>query len=232
MRKLFVLMLSLLVFNMAQAQGVFSWGLKAGGNTVAKIKISDFENIPTTGEEVENIIVSQGDKPWGMHFGAFARIKILAVYVQPELIFSQTKTEIDIHSVNSTGSAIQMVGDQKFNKFDIPIMIGAKFGPARVNLGPVATFVLSEGGSFRDKVNEVATEITNSVEEYKVTEEFTGATFGFQVGAGLDILQKVSVDIRYEFGLSKYGDSVKIGNKSFKTDQRNSQLVLSLGVYL
>lgn len=232
MRKLFVLLVAMLTINAAQAQDFFSWGLKAGGNTVAKIKLSDFENIPTTGDQVENIIVSQADKPWGMHFGAFARIKVLAIYIQPELIFSQSKTEIDINTVNSTGDAIQVIGDQKFNKFDIPVMIGAKFGPARVNLGPVATFVLSEDGNFRDKVNEVASTINETVEEYKITDEFKGATFGFQVGAGLDILKKVSLDVRYEFGLSKIGDSVKIGSKSFKTDQRNSQLILSLGVYL
>lgn len=228
MRKLFVLVVALLAFNLSQAQ-FLSWGIKAGGNTVANLKLKDFKEV---GDQAQDIIVKQGDKPWGMHFGAFARIKILAIYIQPELIFSQTKTDIDIHSVNSANDAINLVGEQKFNKFDIPIMIGAKFGPARVNLGPVATFVLSEGGNFRDKVNKLANDINTSVENYKVTEEFTGATFGFQVGVGLDILKKVSLDARYEFGLSKYGDSVKIGNKSFKTDQRNNQLVLSLGVFL
>ena len=209
----------------AQAQGFFSWGIKGGLNTVVHGKFNNFENVPTSKTETKNLIIKQNKVGWGMHIGAFARLKVAMIYIQPELLFATSKTSIAINTEDPTlGETVQTVADQKFNKFDIPIMVGGKIGPVRINLGPVATFIINEKGSFRDRVNEIAGQT--------ITERFKGATFGYQVGVGVDVLNRVGFDLRFEGGLNKFGEKITIGSREYKTDQRNSQLILSACVYL
>lgn len=165
----------------------------------------------------------------GFHFGAFARVKILGIFLQPELIFSQTNAGIDL---NPEGfDALTVVNQVKSTKvtytnFDVPVMLGVKLGPAHVCAGPVATFKLSSG--FDDATKEFLQEI-DSEEDMDVFTVTKNATFGAQVGAGLTILKKVTLDIRYEFGLSKLGDQVTLGDHEFNTDQRGSQFLGSIG---
>ena len=158
----------------------------------------------------------------GYHFGVFARIKVLAIYVQPELIFSQTKASIDVSDVDNLWDNFQeSTVDIKYNNFDIPVMVGVKLGPLRLNAGPVATFKLSSDPSAaNEEINEMLNDFT------AVTKT---ATFGGQAGVGIDILKKVTIDVRYEFPLSKLGDDVTIAGQTFKTDQRQSQFIASIG---
>ena len=65
--------------------------------------------------------------------------------------------------------------------------------------------------------------------DYK--EEFNGATWGYQIGVGLDILKKVTIDLKYEGNLSKLADGVKIGDQTMNFDSRNSQFVATLGFF-
>ena len=110
---------------------------------------------------------------------------------------------------------------QKFNKIDIPVIVGWKIGPARLGLGPVASFNLSQSDGLKDKLNELVTETTKN--------DFSKATFGYQVGVGLDIL-KFSLDVRYEGNLSKLGSGIKLGDKDYSFDQRNPQWIFSVGI--
>lgn len=231
MRKFFVFIVALVALNSAQAQ-FLSWGLKAGAQqTGVKFKntptfngVTANVNVEGALTEIKDLILKQGDRQWGFHAGAFVRLKILAVYVQPELIFTQSRGQVVLSGITSANQAYNTAMEQKFNRFDVPVLVGVKFGPARVNLGPVATFTINETGNFRDKMNEITSQTIDN--------KFKGATFGFQVGAGVDILKTVSLDIRYEGNLSRLGDNVRIGSQTFNTDQRSNQLILSLGVYL
>ncbi|MFA6401271.1 MAG: porin family protein [Salinivirgaceae bacterium] len=162
---------------------------------------------------------------FGYHFGAFARFKVLGIFIQPELIFSQTKTTINIQNEdaeNIANSVVKSAAEIKYTNFDIPVMVGVKFGPARLYGGPVATFKLGNKAdkSASAEVNEMLTSFT------AVTQK---ATFGGQAGVGLDILKKVTLDVRYEFALSKLGDNISAGGESCSTDQRQSQFIASIG---
>ena len=53
------------------------------------------------------------------------------------------------------------------------------------------------------------------VDDIEAEEEFNGATWGYQVGIGFDILKKVTIDVKYEGNLSSLGDGVKIGKKNY-----------------
>jgi len=99
------------------------------------------------------------------------------------------------------------------------IMVGLKFGPARVGIGPVGSFVVKD---------EVVTSIAEIEPDASI---FTSSmTWGFQAGIGLD-LSKISLDVRYEGALNKLGDSFDVGTSNFKLDARPSQWVFSLGFW-
>jgi opacity protein-like surface antigen len=91
-----------------------------------------------------------------------------------------------------------------------------------MDMGPVATFNL---GTKTKASDEVKRYIGDGFESTK------SATFGYQFGVGLDILKKVTIDVRYEFGLSKLGDKVSVNGQEFKTDQRMNQFIGSIGFF-
>jgi len=165
----------------------------------------------------------------GYHFGAFARFKILGIFLQPEIIFSQTNASINLDPEGF--DATQLVNEVSSSKitytnFDVPVMLGFKLGPAHLCAGPVATFKLNS------KVDDATKKFLDEIESENGVDVFTvtkNATFGAQVGAGLTLLKKVTVDVRYEFGLSKLGDKVTIAGNEFNTDQRGSQFIASVG---
>jgi len=257
MKKLILIVGVLFITHISFSQ-IFSWGIKGGINS-SKISFDDFsvegdQSFVTftgvTPDASGNIIIptitvdgkimpdpvflkdhmlinmpqvsfTPSSYEMGYHFGVFARIKVLALYIQPELIFSQTNASINVSSIDSLGASLQSTSGITYTNFDIPVLVGIKLGPLRLNAGPVATFKLSTN------VDNATKEVLEGLDSFTAATKI--ATFGGQVGVGLDILKKVTIDVRYEFGLSKLGDNVTIGEHSFKTDQRQSQFIASIG---
>ncbi len=58
---------------------------------------------------------------------------------------------------------------------------------------------------------------------------FKSATFGYQLGAGVDIW-KIGIDLRYEGNLTKLGDHLDIGGQTINLDNRVRQIIISLGI--
>lgn len=165
----------------------------------------------------------------GFHFGAFARIKVAMIFVQPELIFSQTNANINVKpdGFDAEAAADKVLSSNiKYNNFDVPVLVGVKLGPAHFCVGPVATFKLNS--SIDDQTKKILEEIERE-EDINVFTATKNATFGAQVGTGLTLFDKLTLDVRYEFGLSKLGESVTIGDQEFKTDQRQNQFIGSIG---
>ncbi|MDY0200264.1 MAG: porin family protein [Tenuifilaceae bacterium] len=216
-----VIAATLLMVGGANAQ-FFKYGIKGGVNSsnisIDKTTIS----IPTI-DGAKNFIIEQGNSKLGFHFGLFTRIQVVGLFIQPELIFTQSKGEFVFSEQEALN--VTTLTSQKFNKFDIPIMVGWKFGPARIGLGPVASFTLGEKDGLQDKITTLAGEANN------VDNAINKAVFGYQVGVGLDILKTLTFDVRYEGNLSKLGDSINIGTKEYSFDQRNPQWIFSLGIF-
>ncbi len=156
--------------------------------------------------------VQEGDAEFGLQYGIFARFKvpIIGLYAQPEILISNTESTI------STGG--QDV-DLSFNRVDVPILLGGKVGPLRINAGPVISFLSTaesdEGGVIAD-----------------IKDNYSNSTVGFQAGVGLDIAKFV-IDLKYEGALSeKFSDQFTVAGNPVSTDQRASQLVLAVGFKL
>ena len=207
MRKLIILTAAIFTFHFSQAQ-LLSFGLRAG---VSSSSVQVSQTIAITGSNVQ---YTDGDKVLGWHAGVFARTGISSLYIQPEVLFTQSGGGINIDSAGTITK-----GELNFKNLSVPVMVGYKFGNVlRVNAGPVLNVLLS---------NKVSDEIKNWEQKYK------SGTIGFQAGVGLDI-SKLLIDVKYEGSLSKLGDTITVPGTTqpLNTDMRTSQIILSIGYRL
>ncbi len=207
MKKLILMLIaSMFIVSMSNAQ-FFNYGIKAGIG-FSSLKMEDITGI-NDGSDVYNLIT--GDGVMGYHFGLQTRIDFALLMIQPELYF------------NAGGGTVEQVVDGgvteilnvKFNRIDIPLLVGVKLGPARINVGPVGSFVISE-----------TTDLTELEPDFEMFS--SSMTWGFQAGLGLNI-SKLSIDARYEGSLSALGETFSVGGTEFPLDARPSQWIISLG---
>lgn len=218
MKKIMILLLALVAFNAANAQ-FLRFGIKGGvSSTNVKFDRTTLDQI-STNDGVKDFVVEQGDSKMGIHLGLFGRIQVLGLFIQPELLFTHSQGEVVLNDVTASKVYNET---QKFNKIDIPVLVGWKFGPARLGFGPVASIMMSEKDGLKDRLND----FTDNAES-----NFKKATFGYQVGLGLDILKKITLDVRYEGNFSKLGSGITLGGEDFKFDQRNPQFLFSAGIF-
>jgi hypothetical protein len=117
--------------------------------------------------------------------GFWARVGGAGVHFQPELYLTSKNVKF--------GSGSQ-VNDAKFTSIDVPLLVGTKIGAlgvgGRFNTGPLVSFAINKDQNFGSAVGN-ATRLN-----------YKDQNFAWQFGAGLDF-QKVSLDLRYELGLTK-----------------------------
>jgi hypothetical protein len=210
MKKLLAILFTVLIALPAFSQ--LNFGIKAGLSTTS-ITMADAKSI-TSGGTTYTIDKLKGAN-YGIHLGVFARLSISKLYIQPELLFATRSNEYTLSKVNSLTDSISV--KQNFNKLDIPVMVGLKFGPLRVNAGPVGSLRI---GSPKDLVNNP---------NFKAM--YAAMTFGYQAGVGLDILKKLTIDIRYEGSLKKYQNQIEnAAGTKFNLDDRPNAFLFSVGL--
>ncbi len=211
MKKLFFLTITALFLFTASNAQIFQYGLKLGLNS-STISMDDVTNI-TTGTEIYDLVT--GDAVTGYQAGIMTRINIAFLFVQPEVYF------------NAAGGVVQQVFDDgtsamldvKFNRIDIPLLVGVKLGPARINAGPVGTAVISSTNELIALASGGAESLSNNF------------TWGFQAGIGVDLFKKLAIDVRYEGTLSRFGESLEIAGTSYPLDARPASWIFSVGYW-
>lgn len=193
----------------ANAQ-LFQYGLKAGVN-FSSISMDDVTGI-TDGASTYDLIT--GESATGYQVGLMTRVNVAMFFVQPELYFNATGGTVEQVVENGTNELLEV----KFNRFDIPLLVGVKLGPARINAGPVGSAVISS-------VNELK-EISPDLETLT-----GGLTWGFQAGIGVDLFKMLAIDLRYEGSLSKYGESFEVAGSPYNLDARPTQYIVALGLW-
>jgi hypothetical protein len=118
----------------------------------------------------------------GFHGGAFALIKLSKIGIQPELIFSQQGSKVTFDSNEGEGN---------FDYINIPVMLKL-YTVAGINLqlGPQFGF-LSRAEIDGDNVKS----------------SFKGSDLSLGIGAGWDLPFGLTIDARYNLGLSKIEDN-------------------------
>ncbi len=191
---------------MAGAEAQFRMGLRGGINTAyfnATELVTDDYRFTTL-----------NDASVGFHGGVMMQLNFFGMFIQPELLFSSIGSEVRVTELGQNTSGI--IKEQNYNKFDIPVLVGRRFGPARVGIGPVGTIMLST---------------TSELNEFGLEENFNSATFGYQAGVGVDLFDRLALDLKYEGNLSRLGSGVTVGGQEREFDSRARQFIVSLGIF-
>lgn len=167
------------------------------------------DKITTNNYSVETI----NDAKVGFQIGLISQIQIRKFFLQPELLLS---TSGGVVRVTDLGNGSSQLKDQRFTKVDIPVLVGGKWGPLRLGVGPVASIVIKSKSELSD-INQF-------------DDKFKSATFGYQAGIGLDIW-KLALDVKYEGNLSRMGDKVTIAGQNYSFDGRVSQWVFGAALF-
>ena len=200
-----------LLFFLAFAKGnvlfaQFTVGIKGGVN-FSQLK-TDFKT-QSFGDNLQQSL----DTKTGYVGGVYVRIGS-KFFIQPEFIFSAKGGSVNILKGGTTSTS-QTVAIE-YTNFDIPVMVGFKLGPLRLNAGPMASFKVSDKG-----LDEALKAYSNNV-----SESFKNASYGYQAGGGLD-LGALSLDLRYEGSLSEVTGNT-FNNINFTQKGNLWQLTLGL----
>ena len=209
MKKLIAIVFVILVSLPAFSQ--INFGLKAGVSTTS-LSMPTTKTITsgTTSFTVSGISTAN----YGFQGGLFMRVTLFGFYIQPELLFS---TRTDSYTVTNVQTTLATVAKQNFNKLDIPVMVGFKLGPLRINAGPSGSLL----------INSPKALISNP--DFK--NNYNRMTFGYQAGLGFDLLNFLTFDLRYEGSLIKYQNQIQnlVGTK-YNLDDRPNAFLFSVGI--
>ncbi len=125
----------------------------------------------------------------GFHAGAFALIKIKKIGIQPELLFSRQGSNFQYNS----GS-----GEANFDYINIPIILKL-YTVAGINLQAGPQFGFLSGGEVKNTIQGI-TSVQSAKDLYK------GSDFGLALGLGWDLPFGLTLDARYNLGLSTIND--------------------------
>lgn len=195
-----------------------AFGLKIGANFSQLDNLSyqtprlGMDGLPVLsgGQMVYDFFQQNNARSTGLVGGVFARFGN-RFYVQPELLFSVKGGRLDMIQ---PGLATQSV-DVKVGSIDLPILLGMRLGPLRLNAGPMASLTVLDG------------DLKGAVSQY-TSQPFSQTTkqtqLGYQAGVGLTLLG-LQLDIRREGGLK----STSSADPSKKSSLRSNLWQLTVG---
>lgn len=209
MKKLFVFVfVAFLCSNTIDAQDV-KWGIRIGGSTTSL----DGNEIKVATGGIDTFRLAIQDAKFGIHLGAFARIELGPMFIQPEILFnssSVTYSKEDFTTLNS----VPVLFKDTYNHLDIPIMIGVKMNALRLQGGIIGSILLSE----TTDLTEIAT----------FEREADNISYGWQAGVGIDVA-RVSVDLKYEGNFNRFGDNITLVGNQYSFDARKNRFVVTMG---
>jgi Outer membrane protein beta-barrel domain len=210
--KKIILLLALLFFSAGVTFGQFNFGLKVGYNA---------SKLHTGLDSIKSSFNS------GFHFGAFFRIGIKKVYIQPEAYYTMQGGIFNNNLLQGNWKQKVTVGT-----LDIPVLVGFKIINLkvvnwRIMAGPMASILINS--KIKDE-NTFIGPIKNS--------DINKLNWYVQVGTGFDVLF-LTLDVRYQIGLNQMIKSAQFvtssGNttgQTYNLNATNNMWVVSLGFKL
>jgi len=150
------------------------------------------------GVNFASINVNDAKATWdgktGFHGGAFALFKLTAFAIQPEVIFSQQGSTVKFQSQDINAN---------FSYLNVPVI--AKFYlPLGLNLqlGPQFGFLTTAESDY----NPVSgTQTSTDLKDY-----YKNSDVSLGMGIGWDLPMKITIDARYNLGLTEIDDNASI----------------------
>ena len=179
---------------------------------------------PKVGYQTAKLSYQKADikSSFSNHFtaGLFGRVTIGRLYVQPEVLYFKTSNIFEGHvtGVESdnlfnlpTGANVNLTLNQM--NLQVPIMVGINIldldiVTLRAQAGPTANFVL-KSQTIYDKTYTLdgqQSEIANTTTDQDF--DTKSISWGVQAGLGVDVLKRITLDINYNFGVSKMFDAL------------------------
>lgn len=177
-------------------------------------------------------------------FGLFGRVEYGMLYVQPELLYFKTQ---NIFSLEATNISEGLLPEENVTftlneaNLQVPILVGVKFldlgvATLRAQVGPTANFTLASTTLFDKTFSLTGNDgETVTIDENEQAFDTKAIAWGMQAGLGADILGKLTLDINYNFGLSKvFGNlnNTNLGNYfdfSNVDDTKQSLFMVTVG---
>lgn len=214
----------------AQKKG-FSFGLKGGVNlsrlTMGDVFTTRYDDngnpyLGYDGENVKDNIKQSFDTRTGAVGGIYLRFG-KTLFIQPEVLISTKGGSFQIIETDQEQPVTRTVSI-KYSNIDVPLLIGLKAGPIRVLAGPVTSFRIGDNQRLRDAFKQYTSDLNNALSE---------ATFGYQVGAGIDI-GSISLDVRKEGAFTNIAsfqlDGQPLASADGKLKQKISSWQVTLGL--
>ncbi len=124
-------------------------------------------------------------------------------------MFNSNRTDYKI----GESSAGDVIKNEKYQFLDIPVLVGAKLGPVRLQVGPVGHYFLKS---------------TSELKDFKGYEaRFKQMTWGWQGGLNIGF-KRVSLDFRYEGNFSKLGDHITFFGDQYHFSDSPARLIVGL----
>jgi opacity protein-like surface antigen len=158
------------------------------------------------------------------HFtvGVFGRVEIAGFYVQPEVLWFKSSNAFNLATNVAQDTLIGNItfpsgADMTFTlnamNIQVPILFGYKYDiignliAIRAQVGPTLNFTFPQKTLVSKAIgNSEATEIDNETFDTK------SIAFGLQGGIGVDVLKRITLDVNYNFGISKLFGANLINN--------------------
>lgn len=177
---------------------------------------------PKIGYQTAKLSYAKADIKSGFanHFtaGLFGRVTVGRIYVQPEVLYFKTSNVFDVDFTGTgtdnlfnipTGANVSLTLNQM--NLQVPVLVGVKIIDfdliaLRAQVGPTANFVLKSKTLVDYSINGEQGEQT----EANPNQNFDPKTisWGVQAGIGVDVLDFITLDVNYNFGLSKVFQSL------------------------
>ena len=169
----------------------FNFGVKIGYNS--SLSLANITSVTNGGYGIGNV----SSEIWNnFQTGAFARIYIDKVYIQPELLYSMQKNNYQVTIKDATSNASTMFNKMvSVNTVNIPVLVGYQLLDLKVlNLRAFAGPMLQlDAGS---SLNYTPVSGTGTVTAQSLMTDAKKANIGLQIGAGIDVLM-LTLDLRY-----------------------------------
>jgi hypothetical protein len=128
----------------------------------------------------------------GFHGGAFVLVKLTKIGIQPEIIFSQQGSKFKFNGEDL---------ESNFSYVNIPVMLKVYLiAGLNLQVGPQFGFLASAKQDTYDEATQQLVKDQNVKEFYKKSDVSVG------LGAGWDLPFGLTIDARYNLGLSKIND--------------------------
>jgi len=196
-----VIIVLFLAFAAHTASAQIQYGIKAGIN----YNNNGDATFSTAGAD----LIDGAESKSGWHAGLWLRgkIPILGLYIRPELVYTQVKSE---YVYKGSTAAYD------FKKIDVPVLVGTKFlGFANAFIGPSFQYIIDNDFQFSNLS----------------TDDFNKFSVGLQMGFGVEF-GSLGVDVRWERGLSSTEANFVDNSTNIKVDNRTNQIIFGISYKL